>query len=338
MAPDQPPTPPRTTAGSFFRTLGVGVAMGSADIVPGVSGGTVALILGVYERLLAALSHFDRHLVRMLASGRLSDAGAHCDAWFLLALGGGIGIGVKGLAGLMTYLLQEQATYTYAAFFGLILASGVLVARLARPADAIHGARCVALGILAAAFAVWLMSQGRLTPVAGLPYTFLCGAIAICAMILPGISGAYLLLILGKYEEISAIVHKAPTLSLGELATLAVFATGCLVGLLTFSRLLKWLLARYWSSTMAVLAGFMIGSLYRVWPFQTDTTPSVEEFKFKIFQPVWPDALDSRAAGCLALAAACFIGVMVIDAIARRIGDTPEEIAESLAEHADDPS
>lgn len=317
---------------SLAKTAGVGVAMGSADIVPGVSGGTVALILGVYQRLLSALSRFDSELLLLLASGRFAAAWHHVDAWFLGALGLGIGVGVKGLASVMTYLLTEQQTYTFAAFFGLILASGVLVARMARPATALQGAKVVALGILAAAFAVWLMSQGRLTPYDGLPYSFFCGAIAICAMILPGISGAYLLLILGKYEEVSEIVHKAPSLSGGETATLAVFAAGCLFGLLAFSRVLKWLLARYWTSTMAVLAGFMIGSLYRVWPFQVDTTPEVEEFKLKAFEPVIPDAVDGRVLTCLAIAVFSFLVVLVVDAVAARLGESTEEAGEAISE------
>lgn len=302
------------------RTAGVGVAMGAADIVPGVSGGTVALILGVYQRLLAALSRFDRELLVHLAKGRLGEAWRHVDAWFLGSLGVGVVIGAKGLAKLMVYLLQEQPTYTYAAFFGLILASGVLVARMSRPESPSATAKGVALGILAACFAVWLMSQGRITPSDSLLYTFFCGAIAICAMILPGISGAYLLLILGKYETISGILHRAPNLTGSDFATLGVFVVGCLVGLLSFSRLLKWLLANYWSSTMAVLAGFMIGSLYRVWPFQVDTTPDVEEFKLKTFEPAWPEALDGTVLACAAIAVASFVLVLVVDRFASKLG------------------
>ncbi len=308
--------------------------MGAADIVPGVSGGTVALILGVYERLLAALSRFDSQTVGLVLRGQLAGAWRRVDAWFLVALAGGIGVGVKGLAGAMTYLLREQTTYTYAAFFGLILASGWLVARLAKPSTPLAGVRCVAIGLMAAAFAVWLMSQGRMAPLPGLLYTFVCGAIAICAMILPGISGAYLLLILGKYEEMSALLHRAPALSGYEWATLGVFLTGCLVGILSMSRVLKWLLAHYWSPTMAALAGFMIGSLYRVWPFQADTTPDVEEYKFKIFQPVLPPTLDGTAAACLAIAVSCLAFVFLVDWLGRRVGEAPEEVAESLASEA----
>lgn len=309
--------------------------MGSADIIPGVSGGTVALILGVYERLLGALSRFDSHFVRLVFAGKLGQAWRHIDAWFLFALAAGIGTGVKGLAGVMSYLLTEQTTYTYAAFFGLILASGWLVARLAKPETPLAGARCVAIGLMAAFLAVWLMSQGRMTPLSGLPYTFACGVIAICAMILPGISGAYLLLILGKYEEMSGILHRAPSISGYEWATLVVFLTGCLVGILSMSKILKWLLARYWSSTMAALAGFMIGSLYRIWPFQVDTTPDVEEFALKVLKPVMPETLDAKTWTCIAISVACFIAVFIIEWLGRRVSETaPEEVAETLAEEA----
>lgn len=309
--------------------------MGSADIIPGVSGGTVALILGVYERLLAALSRFDSQFIRYALTGRLGEAWRHVDAWFLFALAAGIGVGVKGLAGVMTYLLTEQTTYTYAAFFGLILASGWLVARLAKPDTPLVGARCVVIGLMAAVFAVWLMSQGRLTPLSGLPYTFACGVIAICAMILPGISGAYLLLILGKYEEMSGILHRAPSISGGEWATMLVFIAGCFIGIVSISRFLKWLLANYWSTTMAALAGFMIGSLYRIWPFQVDTTPEVEEFALKVLKPVIPDSVNGQVLACVGISLFCFVAVFVIEWLGRRVSEsTPDRVADTLASEA----
>ena len=292
--------------------------MGAADIVPGVSGGTVALVLGVYGRLLRALSRFGPEALALLAGRQWATAWRHVDGGFLVTLGVGVGVGVKGLASLMTYLLTEQQGLTYAAFFGLILASGLLVARMARPEGPVAAARCVALGIIAAGLAVWLLSQGRLTPVAGLSYAFFCGAIAICAMILPGISGAYILLMLGKYEEVSGIVHRLPAVSAADAAQLAVFAAGCLIGLLLFSRLLRWLLDRHWAETMAVLAGFMLGSLYRVWPFQVDTTPGVADPKLKVFVPGWPAAEDPPWPLALGVALACLAAVLVVDAIANR--------------------
>jgi len=161
--------------------------------------------------------------------------------------------------------------------------------------------------------AVWRM------PSDSLAYTFVCGAVAICAMILPGISGAYLLLILGKYEELTGIVKSLPFVeSTHALTTLGVFVCGCVFGLLAFSRLLRWLLAWRWSPTMAALAGFMIGSLYRVWPFQVDTTPEEPDFKLKVFEPVAPSSLDDQTLACAAVALACFVGVLIVDHVAWR--------------------
>ncbi|MEN0110547.1 MAG: DUF368 domain-containing protein [Planctomycetota bacterium] len=310
-----------------FITAGVGVLMGAADIVPGVSGGTVALVLGVYQRLLNSLARFDATTLKHLVAGRIGDAWRRTDGRFLLTLGAGVIGGAKGLASVMSYLLTDQRTLTFAAFFGLIAASGWLVAKMSRPANPTGAARCVAAGTIAATLAVWLLSQGRLQPVDGLPYTFFCGAVAICAMILPGISGAYLLLMLGKYEEVSDILHRFPQEVTGaDIATLAVFATGCGFGLLSFSRLLKWLLSRYWSETMAVLAGFMVGSLYRVWPFQIDTTPEVEELKRKVFQPAAPEGFGATELACLTIAVGAAAVVLVADAAARRIHPTAESI------------
>ena len=296
--------------------------MGAADIVPGVSGGTVALILGVYQRLLEAISSFDAEFLGFVRRGKLAEAAGHIDLRFLVLLAGGILSGVVGLAGLMSHLLTHHREATYAAFFGLILASGIIVGRMARPEGSGEKALGFALGIIAAIFAFWLMTLGRFDPIGGLPYTFVCGAIAICAMILPGVSGAYLLLMLGKYEDITDILHRLPKLDVtsADIATVAVFCVGCLTGLLLFSRLLKWLLARHWSPTMSVLCGFMIGSLYRVWPWQIDTTPEVEKFKKKVFEPIMPEAFESGVITCLVIAAVAFAVVLTAEAMAAKHG------------------
>ncbi|MEM6799044.1 MAG: DUF368 domain-containing protein [Planctomycetota bacterium] len=303
-------------------TAGCGFLMGAADIVPGVSGGTVALILGIYERLLGAISNIDAEFFRRLRRGQWSSAAAHADLRFLVVLAAGIGVALVSLAKLMHYLLEHQRSYTYAAFFGLILASGVLVGRMCRPKSSAAAAGCVVLGVIAARAAFVLVSQDRLTAQPGMGYTFFSGAVAICAMILPGVSGSYLLLMLGKYHEITGIIKDLPKLAVSgdQLATLAVFAVGCLAGLLLFSRVLKLLLAKYHATTMAVLCGFMVGSLYKIWPFQTDTTPEVEKFKEKIFEPIWPELSSEELLPCLAIAVVAFVAVLSIDAVARRMG------------------
>ncbi len=291
-------------AADFFHLLR-GLLMGAADIVPGVSGGTVALILGIYQRLVTAISRFDREALGLVLRGRWGEAATHVDLRFLAALGSGIAIGVVGLARLMHYLLEEHRSPTFAAFFGLILGSSLLVGAMVRPKSHTGMAASALAGLAAAYFAYWLVGLDRIEPLQGLPYTFICGAIAICAMILPGISGAYILLLLGKYEQITGILKGLPhgDVSVGDLATLAVFAAGCAIGLALFSRVIRWLLAHYWPVTMAALCGFMIGSLKMVWPWQRDTTPYEDDFKLKIFEYVKPK-FDGQGMMYIALAIA----------------------------------
>ncbi len=300
-----------------------GICMGTADIIPGVSGGTVALILGIYQRLVTAISHVDAQLFRHLGRREWRAAAVHLDLRFLIALATGIASGILGLAGILHYLLQHHRGLTYAAFFGLILASSLIVARMVRPQSSGHALLCWTVGIAAAFSALWLVSQRGLQAQPGLPYVFLCAAVAICAMILPGISGAYILVLLGKYDEIIAILKRLPRgQATGEdLATVAVFAAGCLIGLVLFSKILRWLLVAHWSPTMAALAGFMVGSLYKLWPFQRDTTPEVMELKHKVFEPIWPAEFSGHVAACLLVAVVAMVVVIVVDRLAQRVAD-----------------
>lgn len=306
-----------------------GLLMGGADIIPGVSGGTVALILGIYERLVTALSHFDLTLLDHLRHRRFGDAMAHLDLRFLVLLGSGILLGVGGLAKLMNYLLLEHPVPTWSLFFGLIFASAILVARMIGRFDVLN----LVLGIAGTIFAFWLVGLVPREGPPGFGYLFLCGMVAICAMILPGISGAYILLIMGKYEyvthSIGDFVHGVVLLPRGKFAeagelitptvffTLVVFGIGCVVGLLSFSKLLRWLLARHEPQTMAVLCGFMFGSLRKIWPFKKDLTPSVEDLKEKIYVNTMPDSFNSEVMLSIALALLAVAFVLGLDWIVR---------------------
>lgn len=295
-----------------------GFLMGGADIIPGVSGGTVALILGIYDRLVTAISHFDAHLLRLLSQRKLRDAAHHIDLRFLIALGFGILVGIVSLASVMLYLLSEKRGYTLAAFMGLILASSLIVARNVRPNTQADFWRCLLLGLLAAVFAYWLVGLDQFGESDSLPYYFLCGMVAICAMILPGISGAYILLLLGAYPTIADLIHRLPKLDVvaRDLQIFVVFALGCAVGIISFSKLLSWLLKHARMTTMAVLCGFMFGSLRLMWPFQVDLTPEVEKLKLKRFEPVLPDAWDSYVTTSLVIGVVAMAAVLVLDRIA----------------------
>lgn len=299
--------------------VGRGLLMGGADIIPGVSGGTVALVLGIYDRLVTAISHVDVRLGHHLRQREWDAAARHVDLRFLVTLACGIALGILSLASLMHELLAHWRSYTLAGFFGLILASSVLVGRMAGVRGRPQRLTLLAWGALGALVAYWLVSQQAVVPRPGLGYTFGCGAVAICAMILPGISGAYILLLLGKYEQITGILKNLLHFraSADDVTTVVVFSAGCLLGLVMFSKLLRWLLERWHAPTTATLCGFMLGSLYKVWPFQTDTTPDVAEWSRKIYEPYWPPAIDRQVVACVLIAVVAAAAVLVLDALAR---------------------
>lgn len=241
--------------GIFLR----GVAMGAADLVPGVSGGTIALITGIYTRLIAAIASVGPSTLSLLLRGRVSDAWKTIDGPFLLVLGAGIATAVIGLASLLDWLLQHFPLPLWAAFSGLVLASAL---SLVKQNYRLWSSKEWALFIIGIGVAVFV----GLTQAVQLPITpwgvFLAGSVAICAMILPGISGSFLLLLMGMYQAvISAVVNL-------ELVTLGLFALGCGMGLLLFSRLLQRLLLVAEQRVMAMLLGFLLGSLIILWPWQ----------------------------------------------------------------------
>jgi len=295
-----------------------GGLMGGADIIPGVSGGTVALILGIYGRLVAAISHFDVALLGLLRRRQWRAAVDHVDLVFLVSLGSGIALGIGGLATLMNHLLTDHLQPTLAVFFGLILASSALVARTIGRWRLAHFVWAAAGG----AFAYWLVAQPFMKGYEGYPYLFLCGNVAICAMILPGISGAFVLLILGKYHYVTAVLRDLVhgQVSVEAVLTVVVFTSGCVVGLLAFSKFLRWLLARWPAPTMAVLCGFMLGSLRRIWPFKDVPPGESIDLGHSQIPNAWPDRLDGDIWLAIGLGIVAAAMVFALDALARRHG------------------
>jgi putative membrane protein len=235
-----------------------GMAMGAADVVPGVSGGTVAFITGIYDELLLSINSVDAEAFRLLLKFRIADFWKKINGNFLTVLLAGIATSLLSLAKLMIFLLQYHPIKIWSFFFGLILISAPLVLREIRKWNgSVVISFLIGCGI---AFAITVLSPAQ-TP-NGLWFIFICGALAICAMILPGISGAFILLLLGKY---SYIIN---SLTQFRWSVLVVFIAGCIVGILSFSRFLSFILKNYHNATVALLAGFMLGSLNKVWPWR----------------------------------------------------------------------
>jgi putative membrane protein len=253
-----------------------GACMGGADVIPGVSGGTIAFIMGIYDEFVGSIAKLDGTAVQLLLKGKLREFWKFINGSFLLAVLAGIGVSVVSLAGLMQMLLRDFPIQTWAFFFGLIVASSIFILRGIsgwKVKDALFLVAGCILGVV-----VCTLSPTQ-TPDA-LWFIFLSGAIAICAMILPGISGSFILLILGKYEYImsciTGVVSGQDVLS--NILILAVFLIGAAVGIVSFSKFLHWLLARWHKETLIVLAGFIIGSLVKVWPWSNTAAVVSSQF------------------------------------------------------------
>ena len=242
----------------YFILVFKGMAMGAADVVPGVSGGTIAFISGVYEELIATLNSINLNSLKTLKLQGVSATWKKINGNFLLALFGGILLSILSLSKLVAWLLHEEPVLLWAFFFGLVLASIIFVLKKINQWNS-----AVFLGLmLGGVFAYQLTQLNALGNSDSNWYLFLSGAIAICAMILPGISGAFILVILGSYANVLQALNDK------DIAKITIFMTGALIGILSFSRLLKWLFKRFKNMTLAVLTGFMIGALSKIWPWK----------------------------------------------------------------------
>ena len=242
-----------------------GACMGAADVIPGVSGGTIAFITGIYDQLLASINAIDKTAVKLFFTGKFKEFWKHVNGGFLVSLFCGILFSVLTLAGLMQYLLENHPIQTWAFFFGLIVASSIFILRGIKGWN-IKSVMFLIIGVI---LGVTICTLSPTTTPDALWFIFISGAIAICAMILPGISGSFILLILGKYQYImSTITNLTTGAAVGEsIVVLGVFAVGAVFGILSFSRFLHWLLGKFHKETLLVLAGFIIGSLVKVWPW-----------------------------------------------------------------------
>lgn len=264
----------------YILTAVKGACMGAADVIPGVSGGTIAFIMGIYDKFVASLAAINAEAVKLFFTGKFKEFWRHINGGFLLSLVVGIGVSVISLATVMQTLLSDFPIQTWAFFFGLIVASSIFILR----GISGWGLREILFLIGGILLGVTICTLSPTQTPDALWFIFLSGAIAICAMILPGISGSFILLILGKYQYILGAVSD---LVEGQNVThniliLAVFAIGAVVGILGFSKFLHWILSRWHKQTLIILAGFIIGSLVKIWPWnnpeaiaQTELTGSL---------------------------------------------------------------
>lgn len=235
-----------------------GIGMGAADVIPGVSGGTIAFLTGIYEELINSIKSVNTQAFRLLFTGRIKMFWNHINGTFLVSLILGIAISFLSLARLMQYLMANEPIPLWSFFFGLIIASAILILK---DIDLTKVKNATALLLGTAAGATICLVSPTETP-DQLWFIFICGAIAICAMILPGISGSFILLLLGKYE------YMLKALTDFNLTAILVFVAGAAIGIVSFSHFLSWLLRKYHTATISALAGIMIGSLLKVWPWQ----------------------------------------------------------------------
>jgi len=290
-----------------------GLCMGVADVIPGVSGGTIALITGIYEYLIGALRSIDIEVVQKLFLRDIKGALAKVHVRFLLALFSGIFVAILSLARLMNYLLHHHPVPTWSLFFGLIAASTVMIGKHVTHWLGKAGLSFV-VGIIAAAIIVNLIPMH--TP-ENLWFIFFCGIVAICAMILPGISGAFILLILGKYEYVTAAL-KNPFLP-QNLIVIVVFCIGCIIGLLGFSRVLNYLLLKFHNLTLAFLTGLIAGSMLKIWPWKEVLDTQIIRGKVHVIWggPIMPPAIDQEFVIAVGLAALGFVTVLVIGRLSK---------------------
>ncbi len=243
---------------SYFFIVLKGMAMGAADVVPGVSGGTIAFISGIYEELIESINNVNLSLFKTLKKEGVAAFWKQLNGNFLVALFCGILISVVSLAKGISWLLLNQPILLWSFFFGLVVASILFVGKSIEK----WNLATIIMLIIGAIAAYYITTLPPSENTDSLPYLFFSGALAICAMILPGISGAFILVLLGSYKVILDAVHER------DIKIVATVGLGAIFGLLSFARLLKWMFKNYKDLTLAILTGFILGSLNKIWPWK----------------------------------------------------------------------
>lgn len=298
----------KRTIGHYGIVTLKGIAMGAADVVPGVSGGTIAFIAGIYDELIDSIKSINIASLKLLFTGKFRAFWKAVNGNFLLSLIIGIGVSIFSLARILTQLLQEHPSMVFAFFFGLVVASAWFVSKDIQQ----WNWKTVLSLIVGIAAAFWITSATSAQTPETYWFIFICGFVAICAMILPGISGSFILLLMGKYAFIMEAVKNM------DVAVLGVFAVGAVLGITSFARLLSYTLRKFRAVTLAVLTGFIIGSLNKVWPWKETVESYIDSHgveKPLAESNILPDAFPWQA---ILLALAGFFLVWGLEKLSKR--------------------
>ena len=264
-----------------ISTMVKGVAMGSANVIPGVSGGTIALITGIFERLINAIKSFDIKAIQLLLKGEFRAFAKYIDLTFLTALFLGIGMAILSLARLFDFLFENHPVYIWSFFFGLVLASVYFVGKTIKR----WHAGSITTFVIGTLMAVFISVTTPASENSASWYLLVCGIVAVCSMILPGLSGSFVLILMGNYHLV--MIQAVNTMNLGILLPVGV---GAVIGLVAFSHFLSWLLKKFPDSTIALLTGFILGSLGILWPWKSQITQLFgEKEKVVGYKWHWPE-------------------------------------------------
>ncbi len=295
-----------------------GMGMGAADVVPGVSGGTIAFITGIYEELIDSIKSINLSALKLFFTGKFAEFWSTINGTFLISVLLGIGISVFSFAKGLEYLLIHFPILVWSFFFGLIVASAIYVARTIKTWN--NGTILAGIAGIAVAYSITIISPAEANT--SYWFIFVAGSIAICAMILPGISGSFILVLLGMYKFVLAAVSNL------EISVILTFMVGAAVGIIAFSNVLSWLLKKYHNSTIAILAGFMVGSLNKVWPWKQITETFIDrhgEIKPLVEVNVSPSAFEkitgssSLVVEAVLLAIVGFALIFIIEGVSKKL-------------------
>ncbi len=301
----------------YFVLILKGMGMGAANVIPGVSGGTVALITGIFERIINAIKSFNLTALNLLFKGKIKELLAYVDFYFLLSVGAGMIVSIVSLARILKFLFETYPVFIWAFFFGLIVASVFYVGKTI----AKWNLSVIFSFIVGAAIAIWVSFMNPATQNSSFLYLVLCGVVAVCSMILPGLSGSFVLILMGNYELVMI-----DAVNQGNLSVLLPVILGGIVGVIALSHVLSWVYKRFKDQTIALLTGFILGSLSILWPWKEEVfrTDIAGEVVLKDGNPIvqgydlfLPNAFSSEVIIAIVLAILGFFIIAAMEKLAK---------------------